>query len=54
MAKAVGYPITVKSDRLADLYNHLMEAIQKEFNPPNLPKSIRLQFVKDRIIPAKN
>lgn len=49
-AKAIGESIFTEADTLDELKMNLRDAVQCHFNEENLPKIIRLHFVREEII----
>ena len=49
-ARAIGESIFTEGDSLDELKNNIREAVQCHFDAPNIPKMIRLHFVKEEII----
>ena len=51
-AQALGHAIFTEAETMAELKIMLKDAVKCHFDPPDLPKMIRLHLVKDEIIPA--
>jgi len=49
-ARAIGESIFTEADTLDELRGNIREAVQCHFDEPNIPKVIRLHFVKEEII----
>jgi len=49
-ARAIGEGIFTEADTIAELKGNIREAVQCHFDEPNVPKVIRLHFVKEEII----
>ncbi len=49
-ARAIGEGIFTEADTIAELKGNIREAVQCHFDVPNVPKVIRLHFVKEEII----
>ena len=49
-ARAIGEGIFTEADTIAELKGNIREAVQCHFDEPNIPKVIRLHFVKEEII----
>ncbi|MBN2089406.1 2-oxoisovalerate dehydrogenase [candidate division KSB1 bacterium] len=51
-AQALGHAIFTEAETMAELKIMLKDAVNCHFDPPDLPKMIRLHLVKDEVIPA--
>jgi hypothetical protein len=51
-ARAVGESIFTETDDLAQLHARAREAVRCHFDEGKAPKLIRLQYVRDEVIPA--
>ncbi|MFB9844241.1 2-oxoisovalerate dehydrogenase [Mucilaginibacter ginsenosidivorans] len=49
-ARAIGESIFTEGNTLDELKTNIREAVQCHFDEPNIPKVIRLHFVKEEII----
>jgi hypothetical protein len=49
-ARAIGESIFTEAESLDELKSNIREAVQCHFEEPNIPKVIRLHFVKEEII----
>jgi hypothetical protein len=49
-AKAIGESIVTQSDSLSDLKEMIKDAVKCHFDIHQLPKIIRLHFVRDEVI----
>jgi predicted RNase H-like HicB family nuclease len=49
-ARAVGHSLFTQADSHDELVSNIREAIDAHFEPPNLPKLIRLHFVRDEVL----
>jgi predicted RNase H-like HicB family nuclease len=49
-ARAIGESIFTEGDTLDELKSNIREAVQCHFDEPNIPKVIRLHFVREEII----
>ena len=49
-ARAIGEGIFTEADTIAELKGNIRDAVQCHFDEPNVPKVIRLHFVKEEII----
>ena len=49
-AHAIGYSIHTQADSLSDLRESVLDAVRCHFAEPDLPKLIRLHFVKDEVL----
>jgi len=49
-ARGIGESIFTEGDTLDELKANIREAVQCHFDEPNVPKVIRLHFVKEEII----
>jgi predicted RNase H-like HicB family nuclease len=49
-ARSIGESIFTEADTLDELRKNIREAVQCHFDEPNIPKVIRLHFVKEEII----
>ncbi len=50
VAKAIGESIVTQSDSLSDLKEMIKDAVKCHFDIQQLPKIIRLHFVRDEVI----
>jgi hypothetical protein len=51
-ARALGVSIFTEADRPADLYDKVRDAVRCHFDEAQLPKIIRLHFVREEVITA--
>jgi hypothetical protein len=51
-ARALGVSIFTEADRSADLYGKVRDAVRCHFDEAQLPKIIRLHFVREEVITA--
>ncbi len=51
-AKALGYSIFTEADKLDELKSNIKEAVACHFEEEEMPKIIRLHYVKEEIIAA--
>ena len=51
-AKALGASIFTEANRVTDLYDKIREAVWCHFDEGQLPKVIRLHFVREEVITA--
>ena len=51
-ARALGASIVTEADSLADLRIAVREAVQCHFDAADVPKIIRLHFVRDEVLTA--
>jgi hypothetical protein len=51
-AKAVGYSIFTEADDLVELKKNIREAVSCHFDGAEMPKLIRLHFIKEEVIAA--
>jgi hypothetical protein len=51
-AKALGASIFTEADRVTDLYDKIRDAVRCHFDEGQLPKVIRLHFVREEVITA--
>jgi hypothetical protein len=51
-AKAVGYSIFTEADDLVELKKNIREAVSCHFDEAEIPKLIRLHYVKEEVIAA--
>ncbi len=51
-AKALGHSIFTEADTMDALKLMIKEAVHCHFDPAQMPKMIRLHFVKEEVIPA--
>lgn len=49
-ARALGASIFTEADDMASLYANVRDAVRCHFEPDQLPKVIRLHFVRDDVI----
>lgn len=52
IARAAGQAIFVEAEDEADLHMQVRDAVSVHFDPGQLPKLIRLHFVRDEVIAA--
>ena len=52
IAKALGEPIFTEADTVAELKKMIKDAVSCHFEKSNLPKIIRLHFVKEELLPV--
>ena len=53
-AKALGHSIYTEAESLDELKSNIKEAISCHFESDNIPKIIRLHYVKDEFLPVRN
>ncbi len=51
-AKALGHSIYTQGDTLEELKENIREAVAVHFNSGEMPKMIRIHYIKDEIIAA--
>jgi hypothetical protein len=51
-ARALGASIFTEADRVMDLYDKIRDAVRCHFDEDQLPKVIRLHFVREEVITA--
>jgi hypothetical protein len=51
-ARALGASIFTEADRVTDLYDKIRDAVRCHFDEDQLPKVIRLHFVREEVITA--
>ncbi|MCD4691939.1 MAG: hypothetical protein K8R79_03400 [Calditrichales bacterium] len=51
-AKALDYPIFTEADTIKNLHKMVKDSIRCHFEPEDMPKIIRLHFVKEEVIPV--
>lgn len=51
-AKALGAPIFTEADSVAELHVQVRDAVRCHFEAEDMPKVIRLHFVRDELISA--
>jgi len=51
-ARALGESIFTEADRIADLYESVRDAVRCHFDEEQIPKVIRLHFVREEVITA--
>jgi len=49
-AKALGHPIFTEGESLEEIKESVKDAVRCHFNDDDLPKIVRLHFVKDEVI----
>ena len=49
-ARALGESIFTEADNIEELHKHVREAVECHFDEHEMPKMIRLHFVKDEVI----
>jgi hypothetical protein len=49
-AKALGYPIFTEGETLEEIKESVKDAVRCHFDDEDLPKIVRLHFVKDEVI----
>lgn len=49
-AKALGHPIFTEGESLDEIKESVKDAVRCHFNDDDLPKVVRLHFVKDEVI----
>lgn len=49
-ARALGEAIFTEADDMDELHKHVREAVECHFDEDELPKMIRLHFVRDEVI----
>ena len=49
-ARALGTSIFTQAETVEELYDHVRDAVQCHFDPENMPKAIRLHFVREELI----
>lgn len=52
IAKALGHCICTEADSIARLKKRVQEATRCHFDAEDMPRSIRLRVVKDKVIPV--
>jgi hypothetical protein len=52
-ARARGASIFTEADRVTDLYDEIRDAVRCHFDEGQLPKVIRLHFVREEVITAR-
>jgi hypothetical protein len=52
IAKAAGVPIVTEADDMPSLHRQVRDAVHCHFEPAQVPKLIRLHFVKEEVIAA--
>jgi hypothetical protein len=52
IAKAAGESIFTEADTLDELHAQVRDAVRCHFDEPDIPKLIRLHFVRDEVIAA--
>jgi len=52
IARALGESIFTEADDLADLHANVRDAVRCHFDESNVPKVIRLHFVREEVIKA--
>lgn len=50
IARALGFSIFTEADTMDELKIHVREAVRCHFDEEDLPKIVRLHFVKDEIM----
>jgi hypothetical protein len=50
--KALGFPIFTEANSLEELKTMIRDAVSCHFDPAEKPRIIRLNMVKDEVIPA--
>ncbi len=51
-AKALGYSIFAQGDDIEDLKLQIRDAVKCHFEPTEVPKVIRLHWIREEVIPA--
>ena len=51
-AKALDYPIFTEADTIKELHKMLKDSVRCHFDIEDMPKIIRLHFVKEEVIPV--
>jgi hypothetical protein len=51
-AKALDHPIFTEADTVEELHKMLKDSVRCHFDATNMPKIIRLHFVKEEVIPV--
>ena len=51
-ARALGVPIFTEADNVAELHGQVRDAVRCHFEVADMPKVIRLHFVRDELISA--
>lgn len=51
-ARALGASIFTEADRVIDLYDKIRDAVRCHFDEDQIPKVIRLHFVREEVITA--
>lgn len=51
-ARALGESIFTEADRIAELYEKVRDAVRCHFDEDQIPKVIRLHFVREEVITA--
>lgn len=49
-AKALGYSIFTEADTIEEIKGMIRDAVNCHFEPEQMPKMVRLHFVKDEVI----
>ena len=49
-ARALGHPIFTEAGSLEEIKESVKDAVRCHFDDDNLPKAVRLHFVKDEVI----
>jgi hypothetical protein len=52
IAEALGESIVTEADTLDQLHLNIREAVRCHFDEADMPKMIRLHFVRDEVIPV--
>ena len=51
-AKALDHPIFTEANTIQDLHIMVKDSVRCHFKPGEMPKMIRLHFVKEEVIPV--